>query len=289
MQKITPFIWFDNQAGEAAEFYASVFSGEIKHRTKMSDTPSGTVEVINIELFGQSFTLMSAGPYFKINPAVSFHVKCKTAEEVDEFWEKLSADGKVLMEIGKYPFSERYGWIQDKYGVSWQLIYFKENVSDQKITPVLMFVGKVCGKTEEAVKFYSSIFKNSRVGNIMHYGPGEGDSEENVKYADFSLEGQKFGAMDSSHKHEFAFNEAISFVVDCKDQEEVDYYWHKLSYVPGSEQCGWLKDKYEVSWQIVPKRLNELLGEDKTGKVTQAMLKMKKIVIKELEEAYEGS
>lgn len=153
MRKITPFLWFDNQAGEAAKYYTSVFKeAKIKDKQVITDTPSGTVEIINIELFGMDFTLMSAGPYFK-------------------------------------------------------------------------------------------------------------------------------------------FNEAISFVVDCEDQEEVNYYWEKLSAVPESEQCGWLKDKFGVSWQIIPRRLNELMADKdkvKAGRVTQAMLKMKKIDIKKLEEAYKG-
>ncbi len=113
MQKITPFLWFDKEAGAAAKFYTSVFKdAKIKETQTMTDTPSGTVEVITIELFGQEFTLMSAGPYFKINEAISFVVNCESQEEVDYYWEKLSA----------VPEAEQCGWLKDKFGVSWQIV-----------------------------------------------------------------------------------------------------------------------------------------------------------------------
>ena len=110
-------------------------------------------------------------------------------------------------------------------------------------------------------------------------------------YTDFMLEGQWFAAMDSAHPHEFNFNEAISFVVNCENQKEVDYFWEKLSAVPASEQCGWLKDKYGLSWQIVPTELGKLLTDpdpEKSGRVMKAMLQMKKIEIEGLRKAYKG-
>lgn len=291
MQKITPFLWFDKEAKKAAEFYASVFKGsKIKKATTLHDTPSGTVEVVTVELLGQEFTLMSAGPLFKFNPSVSFHVKCKTKDEVDAIWGKLRAGGTVLMELGEYPWSEKYGWCSDRYGLSWQVIFVGESEIQQKITPALMFVGDVCGKAEEAVNFYASVFRNAKANVLARYGKGEEpDKEGTVKYAAFTLEGQEFGAMDSAHKHNFSFNEAISFVVNCKTQEEIDYYWKKLSADPKAEQCGWLKDQYGLSWQIVPTVLVEMLQDKdkkKVARVTEAFLKMKKFDIKTLEQAY---
>ncbi len=116
---------------------------------------------------------ISAGPLFKFNPSVSFHMKCKTKDEVDAVWEKLAGGGKVLMPLDAYPFSERYGWVEDKYGLSWQVIYAGNTESKQTITPVLMFVGKVCGKTEEAVNFYTSVFHNAKMFFLSCYGKGE--------------------------------------------------------------------------------------------------------------------
>lgn len=297
-QKIVPSLWFDKNCEEAINFYTSFFPNSkivsIKRYEEGMQTPGieemkGKILTAIFELSGFRFMALDGGPIFKFNPSVSFHVKCKTKEEVDSLWEKLSQGGKVLMPLGSYPFSQRYGWVADKYGVSWQLIYVGEHEIKQKITPLLMFVGSVAGRAEEAVEFYASVFSSAKVEHIVHYGKGEEpDKEGTLKYASFIVEGQEFGAMDSAREHKFNFNEAISFLVNCKDQEEVDYYWEKLSAVPESEICGWLKDKYGVSWQIIPKRMGEMLSDPdskKANRVLNAMLKMKKIIIKDLEDA----
>ena len=289
-QKITPHLWFDKEAKEAAEFYTSVFKdSNVKDTTTLHNTPSGSVDIVTIELTGQRFTLISAGPLFKFNPSVSFLVACKTKDEVDSLWKKLSEGGTALMELGEYPFSERYGWTQDKYGLSWQVMFMGKREIKQKITPTIMFVGDVCGKAEEAINFYASVFHNARIGNILRYGQGEEpDKEGTIKHAAFTLEGRDFAAMDSAHKHNFTFNEAISLMVHCDTQKEIDYYWENLSAVPAAEQCGWLKDKYGLSWQIVPTGMDEMMknkDEKKLARVTEAFLKMKKFDIAALKRA----
>lgn len=301
MQNITPHLWFDKQAREAAEFYVSLFPGSnITNVTTLSDTPSGNCDVVSFDLAGQRFMAISAGPLFKFNPSVSFHIKCGTKEEVDAIWEQLSPGGKVLMPLDAYPFSARYGWLEDKYGLSWQVIYSGGSSIRQKFTPVLMFVGDACGKAEEAITFYVSVFKSApdgaRTGEtkadvLARYGKGEEpDKKGTVRYAHFSLLGQEFGAMDSAREHKFAFNEAISFIVPCDTQEEIDYFWGKLSADPKAEQCGWLKDKYGLSWQIAPAVMQELLAGDKkrVERVTQSFLKMKKFDIGALKRAAAG-
>ena len=293
MQKIIPNLWFDKEAKEAADFYVSTFpKSKIKNTTMLHNTPSGSVDIVTFELLGLEFQAISAGPLFKFNPSVSFHVICKTKEEVDVIWKRLSQGGQVLMELGAYPFSERYGWVQDKYGLSWQIIYASGADVRQKITPAILFVGGVCGKAEEAVNLWTTVFREAKVDTILRYGKGEEpDKEGALKYATFSLFGLEFGAMDSAHAHRFAFNEAISFIVNCDTQVEIDDYWKKLSAVPEAEQCGWLKDKYGFSWQVVPASLDELLrGDDreKIDRMTQALLVMKKLDIAKLQDAYEG-
>lgn len=293
MEKITPHLWFDREAKEAARFYTSVFKdSRINNTTTLHNTPSGAVDVVTIELLGQEFTLISAGSLFKFNPSISFLVACETEDEVDSLWEKLSEGGSALMELGEYPFSERYGWVQDRYGLSWQLMFIGGRRIKQKITPTLLFVGKLCGKAEEAINFYAKVFRNAKVGDIDRYNKGEEpDRVGTIKHAAFTLEGLEFSAMDSAQAHNFAFNEAISFMVHCETQEEIDYYWGKLSADPTAEQCGWLKDKYGVSWQIVPTIMEEML-QDKDGakvaRVTEAFLKMKKFDIEGLLKAYKG-
>jgi predicted 3-demethylubiquinone-9 3-methyltransferase (glyoxalase superfamily) len=292
MQKITTHLWFDKEAKEAAAFYTSVFeNSKIKDTTTLHNTPSGSVDMVTIELSGQEFTLLSAGPLFKFNPSVSFLVACQTKDEVDALWEKLSVGGAALMELGEYPFSEKYGWTQDKYGLSWQVMFMGERQIKQKITPTLMFVGEVCGKAEEAINLYASLFNNAKVGDILRYGRGEEpDKEGTVKHAAFTLLGQEFAAMDSARSHNFTFNEAISLMVHCDTQAEIDYYWGKLTADPKAEQCGWLKDKYGLSWQIVPRVMDEMLkekDEKKIARVTEAFLNMKKFDIDALKRAYE--
>jgi predicted 3-demethylubiquinone-9 3-methyltransferase (glyoxalase superfamily) len=192
--------------------------------------------------------------------------------------------GKALMPLDKYPFSERYGWVQDEYGVSWQLILTNPEGEERPfIIPSLFFVGNVCGKAEEAIKFYTSVFSNSKQGRIVRYPKGlEPNKEGTIMFSDFMLEKQWFAAMDSAQDHKFGFNEAISLIVKCANQKEIDYYWEKLSAVKESEECGWLKDKFGISWQVVPENIKELM-ESNPDKTTPALLKMKKIIIKDLE------
>jgi len=198
------------------------------------------------------------------------------------------------MELGSYPMSERYGWLQDKYGLSWQVMFFKDRVIKQKIVPTLMFSEGQSGEAEAAVNLYTTVFHNSAIDHIMRYGKvEEPDKEGTVKHAGFTLEGQEFAAMDSARVHNFSFNEAISFMVECQTQKEIDHYWERLTANGGQEGvCGWLKDKFGVSWQVAPTVLNEMLrGSDpqKVASVTQAFLKMKKFDISELRKAYRGT
>ncbi len=300
MQKITPHLWFDKEAVEATAFYASVFpNSQVKNVRRITGTPSGDCDIVSFEIMGMSFQAISAGPYFKINPSISFMINFdpskdqEAAARIDEIWSKLSEGGKVLMPLDKYPFSERYGWIQDRYGVSWQLILTNpEGEERPPLIPSIMFTGDITGKAEEATDFYISIFKNSKRGMIARYPEGaQPDPESKVMFTDFNLSGQWFAAMDSGKMHDFKLNEAISFIVNCDTQEEIDYYWEKLSAVPESEQCGWLKDKYGMSWQIVPTAMNEMMASgdtEKINRVTQAFLKMKKFDIAALKAAYEG-
>lgn len=291
MNTIIPHLWFDREAIEAAKFYTSTFrNSKVKRTSQLHNTPSGSVDLVSINLMGQEFQLISAGPLFKFNPSVSFLVTCKTADEVNTLWDKLSPGGSTLMELDKYPFSDRYGWLADRYGLSWQVMSTGGREVRQGIVPMLLFVGPVCGKAEEAIKLYTSVFRDGKIGDIQRYGKGEEpDKEGTVKQASFTLEGIDFAAMDSAYEHKFAFNEAISFIRQCDNQKEIDYYW-QLSADPKAEQCGWLKDKYGLSWQIVPTIMNQMLGDPDTKKiarVTAAFLQMKKFDIAALQAAYE--
>lgn len=307
MQKIVPHLWFDREAEEAAAFYASVFpDSRINYTTTLRNTPAGDAGLVSFDLWGQTFMAISAGPIFKFNPSISFIVnfdplffgadesgKRAAREQIDFVWNRLSEGGTTLMPIDQYPFSERYGWLQDKYGVSWQLMLTDPQGEPRpSIVPSFLFVGNKCGKAEEAINFYLSIFKSTKPGAIYRYGPEqEPNKEGTVMFGDFNLENLWFAAMDSALEHPFNFNEAISFIVNCADQDEIDYYWQALSAIPESEQCGWLKDKFGISWQISPAKMNTMMREGTQAqieRITRAFLPMKKLNIAKLIEAYEG-
>ncbi len=299
-QKIVPHLWYDREAREAAEFYVSAFpDAKMISGTVLQDTPSGDTDVVSFELCGQTFMAISAGPLFKPNPSISFMVNFDPSrrpdarEALDSLWEKLSAGGKVLMPLDSYPFSEHYGWIEDKYGVSWQLILTDPGGEPRPdLIPSLLFVGDVYGKAEEATDFYLSVFQNSRRGLIARYPEGmPADQEGKIMFTDFVLEGEWFAASESAEEHAFGFNEAISLMVYCDTQEEIDHYWNALSAVPEAEQCGWLKDRYGVSWQIVPRAMDEMMSRgspEQMTRITEAFLKMKKFDLAALQRAYEG-
>lgn len=294
IQMITPFLWFDNQAEEAVNFYTSIFkNSRIKFVTRYSTEAArasgmkeNSVMTAAFRIEGEEFVALNGGPAFKITPAISFFVSCENLSEIEKLWEMLSKGGTVLMALDQYPFGEKYGWIQDRFGVSWQLMLMPRA---QKIAPCFLFVGEQYRKAEEAINFYVSVFLNSNIIQLERYKADQG--QEGVVHARFSLNGQEFIAMDSGLEHAFTFNPAISMVVNCETQEEVDYYWEKLAEggYEGAQQCGWLQDRYGISWQIVPATLGELLSDPdpaKSGRVMQAMLRMKKIDIHALKQAY---
>ena len=293
MAKIVPHLWYDKEAKEAAQLYVGLFEqSKIIKATVIENTPSGDAEIVSFELSGQRFEAISAGPFFKFNPSISLMVACYSVDEVNTLWKALSKDGTELMPLGEYPFSKWYSWVQDRFGLSWQLMLVDNKQTIQKLTPNFLFSREVCGKAEEAIRYYAEIFENSEVGMISRYNEGEAAlPKAKINYGAFKLEGMDFSAMDNGFDGDFTFNEAFSLIINCRDQQEVDYYWDKLSAVPEAEQCGWIKDKFGLSWQIVPQRLNELMesgDREKSQRVTESLLKMKKLDIEILQKAYDG-
>lgn len=293
MQKLTPHLWFDKEAKEAARFYVSLFGGDsqITHERTLHDTPSGDADVVNFTLWGYRIDAISAGPYFTFTPAISLSVQCHDEAEIDRLYAALKEGGTELMPLSTYGWSKKYGWVNDKYGVSWQLnLPADDHAYGDRICPALMYIGANAGKAEEAMNYYASLFPDSKVRMIARYEPGEPDTEGTVKHGEFELFGQTLMALDSSLQHKFGFSEAVSLVVRCDSQEEIDAYW-KLSAAPESEQCGWLKDTYGVSWQITPARMDAMMTEgtpEQIERVTKAFLAMKKFDLATLEAAYTG-
>ena len=291
-QKIRPCLWFDHRAEEATNFYVSCFKNAtvqaVNRYGKDSFGPEGTVLATNFVLDGQEFIAVNGGPAFSFTPAISFFVRCTNEGEIDALWEKLSAGGTVFMPLDRYPFSERFGWVGDRFGVSWQLIVSNEQPG---ISPYLLFTGEQFGRAEEALERYVSIFEHSRITHIQRRGAGEDEREGTLLQGRAVLDGREVIAMESGLGHDFTFTPAVSFSIDCRTQEEVDRLWEALTDGGEESQCAWLIDRFGVSWQVVPAILLEMLQDDdpiKANRVMNAMRKMKKIDIAALESAYEG-
>jgi len=276
---IYPCLWFDGNAKEAANFYCSVFSDSAIYE----ENPM----VVTFIAAGQKFMCLNGGPQFKFTPAISFYTIVQNEGEIQEVWDKLMVNGRALMPLDTYPWSQKYGWLQDEFGVTWQLTIDKPEFSDQKFIPALLFSGTNFGKAEEAINFYTSIFEDSNIKMISRYGANDANGQDGtINHAQFALNGNLFAAMDSSIVHNFDFNEALSFVIECRDQDQIDYFWEKLVEGGKESQCGWLKDKFGVSWQIVPEILSELMSDpERSGRVVQAFMKMRKFDIEELKNA----
>jgi len=263
-------------------------------------TPSGETNIINFEISGQPFIAINAGPAFIKNPSISFFINfdpsqdLKALENLNKTWSYLSEGGKVLMGLGKYPFSELYGWVEDKFGVSWQLILTNpQGELRPHIIPSLLYTKEFAGNAEEAINYYVSVFgNNSKIGNIARYPDGMSpDKPGTLMYSEFYVNDTWIVAMDSAQDHNFKFNEGISLLIPCDTQEEIDHYWSKLSHDSSAEQCGWLRDKFGVSWQVWPTKLGYYMQngtQNQKDKVVQAFLKMKKYNLDELDSAYNG-
>ncbi len=278
-KQITPCLWFDNKAKEAGAFYCSHLSN-----TKIvAQSPV----VTEIEVSGQNITLLDGGPMYQPNASISLFYVCETEEEINRIWEAFAKEGCVLAPLDKYEWCERYGWINDKYGISWQFWLGKLEEAGQRITPSFLFTGRQYGRAEEAINHYSTIFKNPKQSNILLYGNNEAPEKEGkVKHAEVFFNEQKFMFTDITLSHDITFSEGVSLTIHCETQDEIDYYWEKLTESGEESMCGWLKDKFGVSWQVIPTILSKLMSDpNKAGKAAQAFMQMRKFDIEKLVQA----
>ncbi len=276
---IYPCLTLKGRIAEAAEFYRNAFKSARVLQT------SGMV--IQLEVHGQKLMLLNDGPTALPNPAVSLMVIAHDAAETEACWNKLSEGASVMMALGSYPWSSQYGWLQDRYGVSWQLYTATPEDTTQRICPTLMFTGDRAGKATEAVHYYTSVFPGSSIQGILNYSEGDGEPLDYVKHAQFDIDHYTMMVMDSGQDHQFSFNDAVSLVVECDNQQQIDQYWDELTHNGGREvACGWLVDRYGISWQIIPKSLSTLLKDpERAQRIMPVLMKMKKLVIAELEQA----
>src|SRR5690606_31509947 len=295
-QKIVPFLWFDNRAEEAVEFYTSIFPNSridfLNRWPKGGPFPENSVQTTGFSLDGTDFYAFDAGPQFKFNHSISFFVVLATEEEFEALWKELERGGKVQMPKDQYPWSPLYGWVNDRFGLSWQLMLGKLSDVGQRVSPCFMFSGDRRGQAEEALRMQISLFEDSSLAGISRYEAGSGGPEGLVNHAQYSLGGRTFMAMDNGMEFEAPFNEAVSLYLNCKDQAEVDYYWDRLTSDGGEEsQCGWLKDRYGISWQVIPEFLSDKISNGdptRLGRMMEKLWGMKKLDLGQLKAAYES-
>lgn len=296
--QIVPHLWYATEALEAAQFYAGIFpESGLDYVGQIRGTPSGDCEFVEFRLGGQPFYAISAGPLFRFNPAISFIVNFDPARDsqarqhLDAAWTALSDGGQILMPLDAYPLSARYGWVQDRYGLSWQLILTDPQGEPRPfIMPALTFNDAHYGQAEAALHFWCSVFEGSHMGHIMRYPAGmEPHREGTLMFGEARLGDTWFAAMDSAPDHGFDFNAAVSFMVLCRDQAEIDRYWAALSAVPEAEACGWCQDRFGVAWQVVPEALGQMMrsgDQARIDRLTQAFLPMKKLELATLQAAF---
>jgi len=218
-EKITPCLWFNGQAGDAAARYCAAF--------KRSRITAQSPIVTSVEIAGQSLTLLDGGPMYKPNASISFYVGCESAEEFDQAWKALSEGGTVVSAPAKTPWSEKYGWVTDPFNVSWQLGVQKTGDIKQKITPYLMFTGGQYGRADDAIKHYDTVFKSKSPEGVVRYGPEDAPEHPGyVRHAELELLNYKF-MLSEVRSAAVPFTEGVSLTVHCENQAEVDYYWSK--------------------------------------------------------------
>ncbi|GAA1228123.1 VOC family protein [Rhodoglobus aureus] len=261
MSSITPCLWFDNDAEEAVAFYTAAFPGVVVHDTNYYPTEglaefqqnrAGKVLTIDFEIVGQRLMALNAGDNFTFNESSSFMVNFDPSidpdarHKLDALWETLIDGGTALIPLDEYAFSARYGWVRDRFGLNWQLI-FTDPVGERRpmIIPALMFGGPVQNRAREAAEYYATTFEDSHLATDTRYTEQTGPAMPgSVMFSDFRLRDQWFVAMDAGGVQNVTFTEAVSFVVPCSGQSEIDRFWAALSAVPDAEQCGWCKDKF---------------------------------------------
>lgn len=267
---IYPALWFDNQALEAFEFYCSVFPNSIVLEHNQT--------VVKASLSNQCFIGINGGPYFLPNPAISFTVICDSREEINALWQKLILGGASIIDLGHYSWNAYYGWVQDQFGYTWQLQLGNGSKTQQHILPNLLFCGMHQNQCSQALQYYQKIFPEFQRHQLLRYPSG--DLEGKIQNSIFSLNHLKFIAKDSPHRHIFDFNESVSFVIPCKTQQEIDYYWNYFTEHGSESWCGWCKDVFGISWQVIPNNLAQILATHPQAYST--LTRMKKIIIEDL-------
>ena len=293
MQRFIPHLWYDGAAEEAARLYAGLIPGSSLGRIarfgkvgqEVHGQPEGRVLTVEADLGGTRVVALNGGPAFRFAPSFSLFVALPERAEVDRVWAGLIEGGEALMPLDAYPWSPRYGWLRDRWGLGWQIHQGDPAAAGRRVRPCLLFGGEMAGQAEAAIAAWTAVFPGSAPGEAMRHG-----AEPGLAYGPFTLGGEAFLALDSRDAPG-GFTEAASIGVMCDDQAEVDRLWRALSADPEAEACGWLKDRFGLSWQIIPRALPGMMADPdqaRADRVMAAVLPMKKPDIAALEAAYAG-
>ncbi|WP_080794293.1 VOC family protein [Corynebacterium pacaense] len=289
MQTIIPAIWCQGTADEMAQFYLDAFStvpggAEVLARRTYPETGlldfqrplAGKTLTVQLRIGNMEMTLINAGGEFTPNPSIGImlnfdpSVDKRAARNLDAVWDSLAPGGRILIERAEYPFSPRYGWVEDRFGVSWQFILTRPEGDPRPFAMIsLLFPSGARGDLARAERLWTSVIPASEIGRSV-------EEQGAVVFSEFRLGGQWLTAMDSTAGENYPFTPGVSMMYTAHGQAEIDRVWEALSAVPDAEQCGWLCDEFGVSWQIVPDNMEQLL--DRPGGFTR-MLEMKKIEI----------
>lgn len=301
MSRITPNIWCNRTAEEAARFYIDTFR-DVQEVSRTHYPTEGLPDfqqsfagqVVSLELLihGCPVGFINADDTFRPNPAAGLMVHLSEAHaddpiaEIDRIHDRLIDGGRALMPLDEYPFSPRYAWIEDRYGVSWQLFVPQPGAEPRPfLVPALLFSGPAQNRCEEALATYVSLFEGAEAGVVVPYPEQTGPARAGAVMFSETRLGPASGdptaepwltAMDSGAEQPFTFSEGFSLMVRARDQAEIDRLWETLSAVPQKEACGWCCDAYGVSWQIVPEDIDRIM---EAPGAHQRMLAMKKIDI----------
>lgn len=281
MQKISTWLWFNNEAEKVADYYTKIFKNGKITNVSYVDPEKKRILAVKFTLGEDEFgTLNNNNDYAKMTPANSLTVNCETVEEINDLWEELTYGGNVLTPLDEYSFAELYGWCTDKFGVSWQLFL---NEEPQRVIPHLFFTDEKYKNAQKAIDFYLDTFDNANVELI------EKGNDNELTWSYLSIDDFLITLDDLPGPHDYEFSDAMSYAIKCEDQEEIDKLWNRLTSNGGSEMpCFWAKDKFGVSWQLIPKDFANWVTGPNGDKVTSAMLKMTKPIIADLLKANQG-
>lgn len=284
--KFAPCLWVDNQVEEMTELYTKVFENgkPLKTLYFLEDAHGkiGDILTQSVQLANQEFILLNGGPEFKATPSISYMVTCTSETQLQVLWQELSEGGKLLMNLAIYPGVGQFGWLEDRFGISWQFS-LDQSSSSQKITPCFMFSGEQYGNASRAVAEWIEVFQSGEI--LEHYS----NEDSTTKLVKFTLHQQEFMAMDSAVDHDFTFSLANSFYVYCENQKEIDRLWTAITSKGTEMPCGWMGDRFGVAWQTVTRDMDTMLDRKNLTKalaVTQAVYGMMKIDSEELRRIY---